>query len=112
MLIKLGGGVKADLEEVKQELKVGSPVLRYVLNESYDKGEVVEIEEGQVVVDFVDTVRKFDKLAIGLVYGNGKEEHWAVFEEGTVLKDFRGKAQTVPKIEKLEDLLDFDKWMV
>lgn len=115
MLIKLDAGVSADLDDVKQDLKVGSTVLRYVYTEAYDKGEVTEIDGDQVTVDFADTVRAFEKAKIALVYGNGHDEHWAVFEEGKMLKDFRGnrgKTTDMPQINTLEDLLDFDKWMV
>lgn len=112
MLIKLSGGVKAELSDIKQELQVGCPVLRYTYSKAYDKGEVAEINGDEVIVDFVDTVRRFEKNSIGFVYGNGQDEHWAVFEDGDIVKDYRGKLTPPPNIQSLEDLLDFDKWMV
>jgi hypothetical protein len=110
MLIKLSGGVKADIDQLK--ITVGSRFLRYYFSDAYDKGEVTEIDDKYVVVDFVDTVRRFEIVKVTLVFGGGNDEHLMTHSEGELIKDFRGNNEISPCIDTLEDLLDFDKWMV
>ena len=112
MLIKLDSREHIDVGVLTKKIAVGSEVFRYIFSEAYDKGDVVKIEDSVVTVDFSDTIRSFDSHAFTLVFGNGRDEHWAVFNEGVILEDFRGKKIPPQKIESLNDLLDFDNWMV
>jgi hypothetical protein len=109
MLIKLAGGVKAKPGDLKAE--IGALFHRYMRCGAYDKGEVVEIKGERIVVDFLDSVREFNLSIITLVYGGGSE-YLMCCDEGTVLKDYRSRQMIPPQDYSLEDLLDFDKWMV
>jgi hypothetical protein len=109
MLIKLAGGVTTNLRELK--IEVGATFLRYLSCGAYDKGEVVKVDGPTVVVDFMDSVRSFPAAEVTLVYGSA-HEHLMFCGEGELTKDFSQKARDTPQIDSLEDLLDFDQWMV
>jgi hypothetical protein len=111
MLIKLNGGVQQDPRGFVVE--AGMKFLRYLRDGSYDKGEVVEITDREIVVDFLDMIRSFPRSEVTLVFGEGNDEHLMFLGEGTMIKDFRGTGRApVPQFDTFEDLLDFDKWMV
>lgn len=111
MLIKLVcGGPETDISALKAE--VGARFLRYILDGAYDKGEVIEIRDDLIVVDFTDTVRSFPHYTVTLVHDAANGEHLMCYGEGELLKDFRGKKTNNPRVETVEDLLDFDNWMV
>jgi hypothetical protein len=85
-------------------LKTGMKVLRYTCNNSYDKGVITDIAEENITIDFLDTIRKFDKTEVKTDVSIGYEQ-LAVLGEGLIIKDFR-------KTQSNDDDLDFDKWSV
>lgn len=113
MLIKICEGI--DLESINSASRIveGQTFLRYLLPNVYDRGEVTEVLNGHVTVDFADTIRQFAVTDITLVFGPPHGEHLMTRSDGTVLKDFRQTHTDLPAHEgvTLEDLLDFDKWL-
>lgn len=110
MLIKICEGTSLDTLETK--IEAGAMFLRYLLPNVYDRGEVTEVQNGHVTVDFADTIRQFAVADITLVFGGHHGEHLMTRSDGTVLKDFRQTHTELPARDgmALEDLLDFDKW--
>jgi hypothetical protein len=83
MLIKIGD---------HSGLVLGRSIFRYLLPDrsAYDKGPVVEITDLHVVVDFGDTIRRFNKQQVSLVMdAYTADEYFMTIVEGEMMQDFR-----------------------
>ncbi len=91
------------------EPEIGGVFLKYFYQNCYDKGEVVKATDAIINVDFGDTEYEFDVAEVSRVYSAGHSEHLMTCSPGRLVRDYRTNP---PKVMEIEDLLDFDKWLI
>lgn len=91
-------------------ISIGSLFYRYYpeLDNAFDRGQVTEVESITVLVDFGDTIMRYDIGQVAYVVNScSQSEHFMACCSGELVSDFRSNPEIIPSsIEGFEDLLD------
>ena len=105
MLYDLRANCKKGVLQHKPQ--VGDKFLRYFFDDLYAKGEISEISEEWITVDFGDTIQRFRSASCTLVFNASNLSHLMTCLDGELVRDFRDHPD-----ESVDDDDDFSKWMV